>query len=188
MNNDYGNKPYNSSKNQPMQNNNSYNKKHEPRKKELDANLKNIINNIKYYDYDEKGEVKEVKVNLFSEEAEKIVNEIAKEALTCNEKNNKDIKNSINQLRRFYNDILMIKNKIEYSQDADLEFKKQLPYIRMIAAKANYACQRDHITMFLNEFIKHNVLNLVNTIDDYYVFCTLFESIIAYSTGVLSKN
>jgi CRISPR-associated protein Csm2 len=175
MNNNYNNKPYNSSsKNQSPQHNNSYNKS-----KELDDDSKHFINNIQYYD--EKGGVE---VNLFSEEAEKIVKEIAKKSRTCT---GKDKENRITQLRRFYNDILTIKNKIEYSQDADLEFKKQLPYIKMIAAKANYACQRDHITMFLNEFIKHNVLNLINTKDDYYVFCTLFESIIAYSIGKLPK-
>ena len=178
MNNNYGNKPYNSNpKNQSSQNNNSYNKSYEHPKKALDANLKNIISNIKYYDG--KGGVE---VNLFSVEAEKIVHEIAKPAPNCNDKSTKNIKNSITQLRRFYNDILTIKNKIDYSKDPELEFQKELPYIKMIAAKANYACQREHITMFLNEFIKHNVLNLINTKDDYYVFCTLFESIIAYSS------
>lgn len=180
MNNNYDNKPYNSnSKNQSSRSNNGNSKRFEPVKKELDADSKKFITNIKYYN-----EKSEVMVDLFSEKAEEIVNEIKKEAPTCN---NKYVKNRITQLRRFYNDILTMRNKIEYSKDPDIEFKKQLPYIKMIAAKANYACQRDHITMFLNEFIKYNVLNLVKTNQDYNIFCTLFESIIAYSTGTLQK-
>jgi CRISPR-associated protein Csm2 len=171
MSNNY--KSYNNnSKTQPPQHNNNYNKSSEPFKKD-------IINNIRYYD--EKGGVD---VNLFSIKAEEIVNEIAKLGKTCT---GKDKDNKITQLRRFYNDILTIKNKIEYSKDPELEFQKELPYIKMIAAKANYACQRDNITMFLNEFIKHNVLNLITTNQDYNIFCTLFESIIAYSTGKLKK-
>ena len=183
MNNNYGNKPYNSnSKNQSSQNNNSYNKNYERPKKELDVDSKNFITNIKYYDA--KGEVE---VNLFSEEAKAIVKEIAKPAHNCNDRSFKETKNSITQLRRFYNDVLAIKNKIEYSKDPELEFQKELPYIKMIAAKANYACQREHITIFLNEFLKHNIITLIEKKRDYNVFCTLLESIIAYSTGTLPK-
>ncbi|RZD17171.1 MAG: type III-A CRISPR-associated protein Csm2 [Candidatus Acididesulfobacter guangdongensis] len=183
MDNKFGNKSYNNNpKNQSSQNSNSHNRHEQYSKKVLDADSKNFINSIKYYD--EIGEAKNINVNLFSEKAEEIVNQIAKRGSTCT---GKEGQNKITQLRRFYNDILTIKNKIEYSKNPELEFQKELPYIKMIAAKANYACQRDHITMFLNEFIKHNVLNLVKTNKDYNIFCTLFESIIAYSTGTLPK-
>ncbi len=108
MSNNY--KSYNNnSKTQPPQHNNNYNKSSEPFKKD-------IINNIRYYD--EKGGVD---VNLFSIKAEEIVNEIAKLGKTCT---GKDKDNKITQLRRFYNDILTIKNKIEYSKDVDALYIK----------------------------------------------------------------
>jgi len=142
----------------------------------LDLESKNIIHNIKYYD-----ETKNVEINLFSKQAEEIVNKLAEN------KDNKNVKNSITQLRRFYNDIQIVKNKIDNSKDPEEEFRKELPYIKMIAAKANYAYKRENITSFLNEFIKHNILKLVNTYQDLAIFCTFFESIIAYATGRLKK-
>jgi len=148
-------------------------------KKTLDPKLKSIIDNIKYYD-----ETKNVEVDLFSKQADEIVSELAKNEYN---KNNKNVKNSITQLRRFYNDIQIVKSKIDNSNDPEEEFHKELPYIKMLAAKANYAYEREHITSFLNEFIKHNVLDLVNSYQDFAIFCTFFESIIAYATGRLKK-
>jgi CRISPR type III-A-associated protein Csm2 len=166
----YKNNFINSAKaNEPR--NNKYNKE-----ETIDPESKKIIYNIKYYD-----ETKNVDVNLFSKQAEEIVNKLAEN------KDNKNVKNSITQLRRFYNDIQIVKNKIDNSKDPEEEFRKELPYIKMIAAKANYAYKRENITSFLNEFIKHNVLDLVNSYQDLTIFCTFFESIIAYATGRLKK-
>lgn len=133
--------------------------------------------------YDEEGNIK---AELFSDIAENIV----KKCFNVNDENpktKKPIKNrpSVNQIRKFYDDLLNHYQIIENSNNKIEEFKKQLPYIKMMKAKANVAYQRLHINKNFKMFIEGNIDYIKDDMDKFNVFVTFFEAIVAYSKGVL---
>ncbi|MGA1846000.1 type III-A CRISPR-associated protein Csm2 [Deferribacter abyssi] len=125
----------------------------------------------------ENTEKKHLKPDLLSDYAKKCLNEFVK----TNQKNL-----SQTQLRKFYNDILSIKHKIDVKADKEEAFKKELPYIKMLKAKVAYAKHRKHATDEFEHFINTHI-NEIKDIDDFYAFCDLFQAIIAYSPSKLKK-
>ena len=81
------------------------------------------------------------------------------------------------QLRRFYNEVLVLKAKAESADD----FSYILPYIKMIIPKSFYARTRGHVgenfIRFIGEYIKPLT---ADDQKDFFLFCDLFEAIIAY--------
>lgn len=140
-----------------------------------------------------------MKYEYYSDEKNKIINpdlfsNIAQEKADSfsfyNEKHKKTEKElESTQLRKFYNEVLMLRGKIE-SADGDeamnLEFDRQLPFINMIKAKVFYAQNKKNPSIKgskFPEFIKAQIdyINEKNKKEYFFIFCTLFESIIAYT-------
>jgi len=129
-------------------------------------------------------EQKIVNEDLFSKTAEEEAKKFLKSVSTDNRGNKRGDKDTptSTQIRRFFNDILSIKQKIEIAplEQKNIVFKKQLPYIKMIKAKVVYAKSRDHVNYDYEKFMNKYIDN-IKDIDDFFVFCDFFESIIAYS-------
>ncbi len=90
---------------------------------------------------------------------------------------------SSTQIRKFFNDILVIKQKIDIgldNQEKEKIFRKELPYIKMIKAKVAYAKSRGNINKEFETFLNKYIDN-IKDIDDFFIFCDFFEAIIAYS-------
>jgi len=118
----------------------------------------------------------QITIDLFSVKAEEIIKSISFKDNRGNEKRELDK----NQIRRFYNDVVVISSKINNAKDKELEFEKQLPYLNMINAKVAYSKARKLITGDnFSDYIKKSIQQ-VNDLDDFKVFCSLFESVIAY--------
>ncbi len=108
-------------------------------------------------------------VDLFSEKA----NEIAKSFY-----NTKD-----SQIRKFYDEILKRKMIIELAEGRENKekvFRKQLPYIKMLLAKVTYSSKRRNVDKNFKEFLYKNI-GYISTLDEFLVFCDLFEAVVAYS-------
>ncbi|MDL1970758.1 MAG: type III-A CRISPR-associated protein Csm2 [Candidatus Desulfofervidaceae bacterium] len=97
---------------------------------------------------------------------------------------NKKDKMSIHQLRKYYNHILIIKQRIEVKEEKDqeIEFKRQLPYIKMLKAQAAYAKARGRVSKNFKTFIDEQIKE-VNNLKDFNAFCDLFEAIVAFAVG-----
>ncbi|ADU65768.1 CRISPR-associated protein, Csm2 family [Desulfurispirillum indicum S5] len=125
------------------------------------------IATIREYDDPEK------RVKLFSDRAEETFKAMSGRNLT------------FTQLRRFYNQILSYREQI----GADKPYEELLPYIAMVKAKAEYAYKRDKINDGFKRFIQSNIDQLCDSrkVDDFFIFCSLFEAVVAYSKGNLSN-
>jgi len=123
--------------------------------------------NVEFYTDQDK---KTVDPELFAGTARRIAEEIARDT--------GGKAPQTHQIRRFYSDFLSIRRKIETASDAEEEFRRQLPYIRMAQAKAAYALQRGNINKRFQEFIGE--VARIESRRDFEVFCTLFEAVIAY--------
>ncbi|MDD4527944.1 MAG: type III-A CRISPR-associated protein Csm2 [Candidatus Margulisbacteria bacterium] len=117
-----------------------------------------------------------VNAELFSKKAEEIV--ISLTSVNKWEKIEKELDK--NQIRKFYNDVLTIKSKINSSENIELEFERQKPYLNMLRAKVAYARSRKHIRGDNFVLFITNSLNEVNDVQDFKVFCSLYEAVIAY--------
>jgi len=142
----------------------------------------------------------EIKADLFSDEAEKVVkcflkrfheNDYEKRGNQYKCKNNewkencpkhqRKIKKSLSstQIRKFYEEVLNLKAQLENGAS----FRKILPYFKMLKAKANVAYQRDVINTNFKIFIEKNVDYVGNNEERFKIFCTFFEAVVAYSKG-----
>ena len=150
---------------------------------------------VNYYDGSE------IKADLFSDEAERVVRcflaEYAKRKnkdtniieFQC--KNNKwsekcpleerkvISKLTYNQIRKFYDEVLRLKNDYEKANN----FRKVLPYFKMLKAKANVAYERGNINRNFKIFIEKNVDYVGDDEERFKIFCTFFEAVVAYSKG-----
>jgi len=103
---------------------------------------------------------------------------------------------SINQMRKFYDEILSYQIQIENSKNKEEKFRELLPYIKMEKAKANIAYQKKNINTNFKKFIDLNIDYIVDGYDKdlelslkkFNVFVSLFEAVIAYSKGVIKEN
>ena len=118
----------------------------------------------------------------------------------CPKENRKKIKNiSLNQMRKFYDEILSYQNQIENAGDDNNQlekFRELLPYIKMQKAKVNLAYQKKNININFKRFIDLNIdyivdgygNNLEKCLEKFNIFVSLFEAVIAYSKGVIKEN
>ncbi len=136
-----------------------------------------------------------VKTNLFTDTAENYVKKFKDTKDTkkifnhrTKKQEEKIIKNTptTTQIRKFFNDILVIKQKFENTSNINDEFKRQLPYIKMLKAKVEYSFHRDKVNSAFKNFIIKNI-DEIQDVDDFFVFCDFFESIIAYCVKYLKK-
>ncbi len=133
------------------------------------------FDNYKLDYYDKDGRIKR---DLFSDIAKGIVEKYFK-------KEEKGKKLTINQIRKFYDEVLNYSKIIEKAEKPEEEFLNQLPYIRMLKAKANVAYERNHINIEFKSFIEKNIDYIGEDYEKFKVFITFFEAIIAYSKGII---
>lgn len=131
--------------------------------------------------FDEDGNIK---ADLFSDYAKDVVDCFIKEATQKDKRFNKRSKKiTSSQIRKFYEEVLNLKDQYELSKD----FKKVLPYFKMLKAKAHIAYERDNINSNFKTFIEKNVDYVGDDEERFKVFCTLFEAVVAYSKGVIKE-
>jgi CRISPR type III-A-associated protein Csm2 len=177
-------------------------------------NCKDYKLEIEYYENENKKEIKE---SLFSEEAEKVV-KFLKKCLTDNDfekKGNKYVckngeikdkcsyrerrikkKLTYTQIRKFYEEVLNLKTQLEQlnlQNKQEDNFRKILPYFKMLKAKAHVAYERDVINTNFKKFIEENV-DYVTKKDEnasmeekFKIFCTFFEAVVAYAKGTINE-
>ncbi len=158
---------------------------------------------IKYFKDKSKGIVNE---ELFSNVAEKVAKEFGQtesKSLGKDRRGKEKIKslsNSKSQIRKFYDEVLRNKviiesmsssqdsgSKEEYETIVEREFKKRLPYIKMLKAKVTYAYEREKITSNFKKFIEENI-DSIGDWEDFKVFCDFFEAVVAYSAAYVKKD
>ncbi|NLH40175.1 MAG: type III-A CRISPR-associated protein Csm2 [Elusimicrobia bacterium] len=119
---------------------------------------------IKFWNDETRGIINQ---NLFSDTAKEIA-----EKLNSDSKSNKPT-----QIRKFYDELLRIRGLIKNEED----FKKQLAYIYMIKPKVAYAKGRKLVSDVFYDFINLCINeNKIKTLQDFDVFLSLFEAVIAY--------
>lgn len=108
-----------------------------------------------------------VNPDLFSEVANKWAEAIKKEG--------GDKKNKISQIRKFYDEVLFYHGRVKNEE----EFKKMLPYLKILNAKAFYAEGRGHVTELFKKFIMDSI-SQVKTKKDLDVFVKFFEAFMGF--------
>ena len=131
---------------------------------------------------------KVIKKDLLSKEAEELVKSWRKKIFKNGKKMDEKDNPTLTQVRRFYNDVLSLKHKVDSFNDQEKgeNFKYILPYVKMLKAKVAYAKGRGHVNKEFKEFIDKYV-DTINDIDDFEAFCTFFEAIVAFSPLYLKK-
>ena len=120
--------------------------------------------NIELYEGNDKNKIK---IDLFDTQAENAAKRIIDEGAT-----------KINQIRIFYNQFLVINEKINNLEES---FRRQLPYIKMIKARAKYSKGRKNIGGYFESFLLKCV-DKVNTSQDFKLICSFFEAVVGYAT------
>jgi len=131
-------------------------------------------------------EGEDIKEDLFSDEAERIVKCFLNKNINQDYKEKRGRRQlvkklSSTQIRKFYEEVLNLKAQVENGK----EFRKILPYFKMLKAKANVAYQRDVINTNFKTFIEKNVDYVGSDEDRFKIFCTLFEAVVAYAKGTI---
>lgn len=128
--------------------------------------------NIEFFKEDNK----KINDELFSACAEEWAKEIAKEG--------KKNKNKYTQIRKFYDEVLRLKTRL---QEEEIDIADILPYLKMLNAKAVYAKGRKHVTEKFVEFLKVS-LNQVKDKRSFDVFTTFFEAFMGYYRAYAPKD
>jgi len=129
----------------------------------LDENL------VKFYD-----EKNETRIELFDTNAKEIAEIFSKAK--------KEV-NSYTQLRRFYDEVVDLQERIEENPSL---FTQLLPLIKMLNAKAAYAKGRVKVDDNFVLFIEKSLVQ-IKTARDFYVFKTLFEAVMGFYKSKRSK-
>jgi CRISPR-associated protein Csm2 len=111
-----------------------------------------------------------VKTDLFEDKAEKIASSFRYD-------NTGKIKGT--QIRKFYDEVLRLKLKIESADNPDEKFKEILPYIKMLIPKVVYSKNKNTVNGAFENFIKNNIRE-IRRYKEFMVFCDLFECVVAY--------
>jgi len=165
-------------------NNNKANKGYDKNKKGF-INKNEFLEDINYFEGKKEGIIKS---NLFSDEAKNIVDNFIfmKNEEDFEERKGKKVllkKLSYNQIRKFYDEVINIKEQLENKKgqvDDEKAFKMILPYFKMLKARAYYAYKRNNINTNFKTFIENNV-DYVDNENKFKIFCTFFEAVVAYS-------
>ena len=126
-----------------------------------------------------------VRPELFCEDAEAVAKRLGNSQTKSNGRGRtKTINNKYTQVRKFYNQILAHKAKCDLDVDA---INQELPYIKMLASKANYTYARENVTEVFLDFITSGVKKIEDK-RDLDIFCNYFEAILGYAkTHIKSK-
>jgi CRISPR-associated protein Csm2 len=111
---------------------------------------------------------------LIKEKSLEVANAIYSEHSMAKKRLNKN-----SQIRKFFDDLYAIKNKIDAAESREDAFKENLPMIYLIASKCAYAKGRKHIGEVFYNFIKTNVLS-IDTLKDFNEFIAYFEATLGY--------
>lgn len=137
---------------------------------------------ITFYEKESPGTVR---AELFHVEAKACAERFAKEeSVSRKDEKFKKKKMSYTQIRKFYNQLLAHRDKVDGGGEDG--FKRELPFIRMLAAKASYSKAREHVNQAFCDFIEKGV-SQVATKEDLQVFCSLFEAVLAFGKEKLGK-
>jgi len=110
-----------------------------------------------------------VKTDLFEDKAEKI-------AKSFRYGDTGNIKGT--QIRKFYDEVLRLKLKIESANNPEEKFKEILPYIKMLIPKVVYSKNKGNANEAFEQFIES--IRDINELRKFTVFCDLFECVVAY--------
>lgn len=125
---------------------------------------------IKFYEDEGKTTIRQ---ELFTNEALKWAKEIVQDDL------------SVNQLRKYYSEVVNLKQKIESSNIEN--FKQFLPLIRMIKSKVSYSYgkekARDRVKWNSFKKFMDEMIDSINDYKDFFAFCLFFESVLGYYYG-----
>jgi len=114
----------------------------------------------------------------------------------CPKENRKRIKNiSLNQIRKFYDELLSYQNQIENANNELEKFRELLPYIKMQKAKVNLAYQKKNVNTNFKKFLDLNIdyiiegyeEDLEKSLKKFNIFVSLFEAVIAYAKGIIEN-
>lgn len=141
------------------------------RENDLDYEYKKFDSVIKFKCYGEKKRLPNGKKIFYGR------NEYSENCPKDNRKLKKQL--SSTQIRKFYEEVLNLKERVDNGED----FRKILPYFKMLKAKANVAYQRDVINTNFKSFIEKNVDYVGDNEERFKIFCTFFEAVVAYSKG-----
>ncbi|SDC51174.1 Protein of unknown function [Desulfurella multipotens] len=113
-----------------------------------------------------------VKDDLFSVTANKITESFSKEG---------KIK-GIRIIRKFYDEVLRLRLKLDSANDKEKKFVEILPYLKMLIPKVVYFKNRKNVNVdeSFESFIKMNIENITK-VKEFEVFCDLFEAVLAYT-------
>lgn len=84
-----------------------------------------------------------------------------------------------NQIRKFYDEVLRLKLKLNSADNESQKFNEILPYIKMLIPKAIYSKSKKTANNSFESFIKMNIAG-ISELKQFYVFCDLFEAVVAY--------
>lgn len=112
--------------------------------------------------------LREPSASLFDRDAEEMAKILAA---------NRDL-NKSSQIRRFYDELLRHQTMARRTS-ADV-FPRQLPFIRMMNAKAAYAKERKLVDQNFRNFMRA-ILDQVEDFATLAMACTLFEAVIGFS-------
>ena len=91
------------------------------------------------------------------------------------------------QLRKFYGDVKTLERQWLNSGGDDAAFPAVLPLIKLLKAKANYACKRNVVPdAFRNWLCEH--VDSVNAARDFRAFALHFEAVVGFSYGCAPAN
>ncbi|MGB9745224.1 MAG: type III-A CRISPR-associated protein Csm2, partial [Desulfurella sp.] len=83
-------------------------------------------------------------------------------------------------IRKFYDEVLRLRLKLDSANDKEKKFAEILPYLRMLIPKVIYSKSRNNVDESFESFIKMNIENITK-VKEFEVFCDLFEAVIAYT-------
>ncbi len=132
-----------------------------------------------FVDYYQDRESKLLRHDLFYKDAEKIADCI---------KGRMKGRMKYTQVRKFYNQTLIHKKKIEEKGSSPEVFKKELPYIKMLVTKAKYANARNKVSDEFVKFIDTYIGGKTKDKEDFFLFCDLFEAVMAYLKTMLKNR
>lgn len=136
----------------------------------------NPLPEIKFWD---KKEEDLINLGLFNEIAEEWAKQLRDDDIGSN---------NYSQIRKYYDEILLIDQKLSIrttsNQDTNKEFRKILPYLKMIRAKVYYSRYRKSQGKYLvgDNFVNFitKCLQQVNDYKDFQVFKTFFEALMGF--------
>jgi len=91
-------------------------------------------------------------------------------------------KNTISQIRNFYDHFKGIEYKIKAAEVTEEAFARQMPFILMMSSKAAAAKGSKKVSANFEQFIRDSVAK-ISTDKDFAAFMDIFEAVLGYAIG-----